>query len=475
MIRMHLRLSAAAALMACALGCGGREAGSPAGPVLPIPTAPTGNGPTASVRVVSTLTDQRVSGASVSGASVRSTPSDSDGLVILEASAPGRYAVRVTAAQFVTRQTTVAIPGSDARLDLIPSSFDLVAFDQMFRGATSGGRLIKWLAAPALVVQRTGLLWANSPNDRYFAEDEQWTDGEIDGVIADLTFGLQTISAGVFPAFSTIRVEQAAAGTMVTVPQAGAIVVARYRSLHGPSGDRVGGLGKTNTDAAGVIHGGMIMLDRDSEVTQPAFARRLRVHELGHALGTSHVTSRVSFMNTANGGLPNEADQEAFRVAARRPPGNRSPDVDRADFTLNAAVQPGNDLARICDVVGLRCYHVAFVCNVVCDQVEPRLVAPECGGWIHPRGANNGYPAANENRGHENGRHRQHHNRLGHRDPDRERPRRPQQRDRQHDASNPANSDDVRDPGEDDGRNAGGRRSYRTTDPDFFDTRAYRA
>jgi len=223
--------------------------------------------------------------------------------------------------------------------DLIPSSFDLVAFDQMFRGATSGGRLIKWLAAPALVVQRNVLLWANSPDDRYLAEDEQWTDGDVAGVIADLTFGLQTISAGVFPAFSAIRVEQAAAGTMVTVPQAGAIVVARYRSLRGPSGSRVGGLGTTNTDAAGVIHGGMVMLDRDSELAQLASAPRVRVHELGHALGTSHVTSRASFMNASDVGLPNEADKEAFRVAARRPPGSRSPDVDPADFRGNAVTR----------------------------------------------------------------------------------------------------------------------------------------
>ena len=333
MIRMRLRLYAAAAVMACVLGCDGREADGPAGRLLP--TAPIGSGPTASVRVVSALTDQPVSGALMTGVSVRSTPSDTDGLVLLEASSAGRYALRVTATQFVTRQTMVAIPGNDARLDLIPSSFDLVAFDQMFRGATSGGRLIKWLAAPALVVQRTRLLWADSPNDRYLAEDEQWTDGEIEGVIADLTFGLQTISAGVFPAFSAIRVEQAAAGTMVTVPQAGAIVVARYRSLHGPSGSRVGGLGKTDTDGAGVIRGGMIMVDRDSEVSQPAFARSLRVHELGHALGTSHVTSRASFMSPdGRGGLPNDADREAFRVAARRPPGSRSPDVDPPDFTL---------------------------------------------------------------------------------------------------------------------------------------------
>jgi Matrixin len=327
--QMRLRSHLPAAVVICALGCGGHGAGS-SGSLFP-PTAPIGNGVTAMVRVVSTLTDQPVSGASVIGASVRSTLSDDTGLVSLEASGAGRYVVSVAAAQFVTRQTMVSIPGSDAFLDLIPRSFDLVAFDQMFRGATSNGRLIKWLSAPALVVQRTTLVWADVPDDRYLAEDEQWTDEEVAGVIADLTFGLETISAGVFPEFSAIRVEQAAAGTIVRAPQGGAIVVARYRGLRGPSGSRVGGLGETDTDAAGVIHGAMVKIDRDSDRPSTASARQVRVHELGHAMGTSHVTSRASFMSpTGGGGLPNDADKEAFRVAARRPPGSRSPDIDPA-------------------------------------------------------------------------------------------------------------------------------------------------
>jgi hypothetical protein len=324
---------------ASALACGGRDAGSPGAPVIPTPTAPTGSGPTASVRIVSMLTDQPVTGASATGASVRSTLSDGEGLVTLEASAPGRYAVRVAAAQFVTRDTAVAIPGSDARLDLIPGSFDLTAFDQMFRGVTTGSRVAKWVAAPVLVVQRTGLVWANAPDDRFLAEDERWSDSDLDAVIADLTFGLQTISAGVFPAFSAIRVEQAEAGTIVTMSQPGAIVVGRFRGLRGPSGDRIGGFGKTTIDAASVIRGGIVMLDRDGEL-QSTSPRRVRVHELGHVLGTSHVASRLSFMNAdGNGGLPNDADREAFRVAARRPPGNRTPDVDPADFTLTTAVR----------------------------------------------------------------------------------------------------------------------------------------
>lgn len=193
-----MRARSIVSLLVCVIGCGGRG-GGPADPVTPTPIPPTGSGPTASARVVSTLTDEPVSGATATGA-LRSTVSDIGGLMTLEASVAGRYAVSVAAAPFVARQTTVSIPASDVCLDLIPRSFDLVAFNEMFRGVTSAGRLIKWPSAPALVVQRTGLVWANVPDDRYLADGEPWTDGEVADLVADLTFGLQTISAGVFRA-----------------------------------------------------------------------------------------------------------------------------------------------------------------------------------------------------------------------------------------------------------------------------------
>jgi hypothetical protein len=75
------------------------------------------------------------------------------------------------------------------------------------------------------------------------------------------------------------------------------------------------------------------MLDWDSELSQPAFAPRLRVHKLGHTLGASHVTSHASFMNPdVTGSLPTRRTKR--RSASRRPPGSRSPDGDPSDFTL---------------------------------------------------------------------------------------------------------------------------------------------
>ena len=335
---MRLRLPVTSVVLVCSIACE-RSASTPASPSpLPLtPTAPTGTGITTIARVAGTLSDQPVTGASITGAAVRSTLSDADGAATIEVAAPGLYPVSVAAAQFVTRRTILSVRGSDARIDLIPSAFDMAAFDQMFRGVLSAGRLVKWQSAPALVVQRTGLIWASSPDDRYLADDDGWTDAEVDGVIAALTFGLQAISAGVFQSFASVRVQQAVAGETVAVPQPGAIVAARYRSLHGPSGSPVSGLSKSNIDARGVIRGGMVMIDRDFDRRQSPASRAVRVHELGHTMGASHVTTRASFMNTSNVGEPNDFDREAFRVAARRPIGSRSPDVDPPEFTVNGA------------------------------------------------------------------------------------------------------------------------------------------
>jgi hypothetical protein len=65
------------------------------------------------------------------------------------------------------------------------------------------------------------------------------------------------------------------------------------------------------------------------------FRRSLRAHELGHALGYSHVTVRTSVMNSNARTEPNEFDREATQIVYQRPPGNRSPDTDPDPFSIN--------------------------------------------------------------------------------------------------------------------------------------------
>jgi hypothetical protein len=59
----------------------------------------------------------------------------------------------------------------------------------------------------------------------------------------------------------------------------------------------------------------------------------LRIHELGHALGYQHVTSRTSIMNPALGPEPSQFDREGAIIAFQRPPGNRAPDTDPKSTT----------------------------------------------------------------------------------------------------------------------------------------------
>jgi hypothetical protein len=65
------------------------------------------------------------------------------------------------------------------------------------------------------------------------------------------------------------------------------------------------------------------------------------MHELGHALGYDHVTSRQSVMNSTPTVEPTPFDRQAAAIVFDRPPGNRAPDVDPTRVSANRAPAPG--------------------------------------------------------------------------------------------------------------------------------------
>jgi matrixin len=207
-------------------------------------------------------------------------------------------------------------------VSLIPADFDLGAFDEMFR---SSARLQRWMAAPSLVVLTTVMQYTQGDREDYAATSEQLTEAETELLIDQLTSALSLLTGGTFPNFGNIERESAASGSRVNVQRTGKIVVGRYRGVEGFRNTI--GFGSWFTNGTGEVLAGSIFLDRDFDKASE-MRNLLRTHELGHALGYNHVTTRRSIMNPAIGPEPTEFDRQGSVIAFQRKPGNQSPDID---------------------------------------------------------------------------------------------------------------------------------------------------
>jgi hypothetical protein len=295
--------------------CAGSSPGSP--------TAP-GGAPVVSYRGE---TLSAIDGSAIAGVAIRvgtrEALSDNHGRFEMTDLKEGSTVVTLSGPSIVERRRNVAIPADASRETLIPSAFDLDAFDEMFRGT---GRLQRWTSSPALVVLGSVMRYEGLGSDEYQATSTRLTEDEIALLIAHLTEGLSLLSGGRFTSFSSILVERPDAGDRVNTLRTGAIVVGRYRGVQTLSSTI--GLGRWSTagNSAEVI-GGAMYLENNFDRDDPA-RRLLRIHELGHALGYRHVTKRISIMNPAIGPLPTEFDRSAAMIAFERTPGNLSPDDD---------------------------------------------------------------------------------------------------------------------------------------------------
>jgi hypothetical protein len=235
----------------------------------------------------------------------------------------GNETLVLSGSSIVERQKLITVPRADiSRETLIPASFDLAAFDEMFRGS---GRLYRWKTAPALVIVGKVMQYDATVSDDYRATSEALTQEEIDQLIAHLTEGLGLLTGGTFTSFASIEIDNPDVDAKVSSLRQGKIVIGRYRGVQNLANTI--GYGRAATTETGEVTGGAIYLDRNFDRNDP-MRRLLRIHELGHALGYRHVTARTSIMNPAIGPQPTDFDRVASQIAFQREPGNQSPDTD---------------------------------------------------------------------------------------------------------------------------------------------------
>ena len=312
---MSARIVAAlCSAVAFTCACGGRSPSSPS----------NGSG------VLEGRTVNAVDGGAAAGVALevgtRTTTADGNGYFRVDVGKPATFDLRARGSGVVERQSAIVGPGSEpARVSLIPTSFDLDSFDQMFRH--NSGLLQRWTVRPSLVVLGSVMTYFNGDRETYPATSEQMTDEEIDQLVAHVTEGLSILTAGTFTSFQGIEIERPASGAQVSVNRSGKIVVGRYNRivLHA----NTIGFGQWALAADGSVRGGAMFLDNDFDANDKR-RRLLRIHELGHALGMMHVTERPSIMSPALGPDVTDFDRGAAAIAFDRPVGNKAPDVDPA-------------------------------------------------------------------------------------------------------------------------------------------------
>ena len=276
-------------------------------------------------RAVSALDGGAVSGVSVRVGSSPAVTTDATGLFQVEMDAVGTYAATLRGGAFIERETSVTGPGSGVpQLSMIPTSFDMEPFDQMFR--TSHDRLQRWTSRPHLVVLASVMNYRGAAsNDEYSATGEQMTESEVTQMVEHMTEGLALLTGGTYTSFASVEIERPASGERVRATREGRVVVGRYNGI--VTFARTIGYGGWAEQEDGTITGGAMFLDRDFDKDDER-RRLLRIHELGHALGYQHVTAVTSIMNPTIGPEPTDSDRAGARIAFQRPPGNHAPDVD---------------------------------------------------------------------------------------------------------------------------------------------------
>jgi len=282
-------------------------------------------------RVIDAFNGLGVGGVRGVHAQVTSTTSGADGRLELSSTLPlGGVSVRFDGDAIISRNTFLKVPGSEVVVSVIPETFDLNAFDEMARQPT----IKRWLSPPPLVVQRRVLNYADLDTGTLTGRAEVRPQGDVSELIGHMSAALPELTGSVLTQFRSVAEQTAAEGSAVPITISGQISVFWVNGLLAGSGYE----GFSRWEFRNfVITGGVILLDSQSD--RGPNRQWLRWHELGHTLGYSHVTARTSLMSPSASPMTN-FDREAGKIAYSRPVGNRSPDIDPDDSSLNSLAPP---------------------------------------------------------------------------------------------------------------------------------------
>lgn len=282
-------------------------------------------------RVFDLISQAGFGGVRVAGSTLTATTSDTTGTfaVLATTSLSAPLDVTFSAPSVVTRRTLIRVPGPAASVSLLPASFDLASFDQMFRVP----RLLRWRNPPPLLIETRAAQFVDVNAAAVTTLTDTMTDAEADSLLADLSWALPQMTGGAFQSFAGVTRRQSDPGVSIPELGGGNILVIRVIGLTALAG--YWGYSRWQYLPDGTIVGGIVTLDRDFERSGSPFLRSLRTHEFGHALGYNHVTSRVSVMNSSGRIEPTQWDLDACRIAFARTPGNVPPDTDPTGYSTN--------------------------------------------------------------------------------------------------------------------------------------------
>ena len=152
-------------------------------------------------------------------------------------------------------------------------------------------------------------------SETYLATADQMDAVDAENLVADLTVSLRLLTNNTLEQFASIQYETLPTGTSAAIVRPNQIIVGRFHGVRELA--HTIGFGGRKARRDGSIIGATIVLDSEFDRTSDS-RRLLRTHELGHALGFNHVSSRASIMNPRVGPQVNDVDRQIVELAFPR-------------------------------------------------------------------------------------------------------------------------------------------------------------